>query len=208
MPDNLFADYLKKHSIIYLEALASREQARASSQLVFIGYLIELAKDATVIHPENAQSLLVECDKLQKDLHEITHAHEGVRQTKEPVHISFGIASPVSLFEEQKQQVHKQEASVVTHEVVSVIEKKEEVISQQQESQEEQIQTPEADKRQTAIIEKIAELGNCRLKDLMEHLPDVSERTIRYDLQKLIDQEVVERVGGGGPFSFYRMKPL
>ncbi|HEX4104195.1 MAG TPA: DeoR family transcriptional regulator [Candidatus Paceibacterota bacterium] len=58
--------------------------------------------------------------------------------------------------------------------------------------------------RQTAILEKIRQSGNCRLKEIVELLPDASERTIRYDLQSLVEQNLVERVGSGGPMVFYR----
>ena len=60
--------------------------------------------------------------------------------------------------------------------------------------------------RQSAIINRIKS-GNgngCRLKDLITEFPDVSERTLRYDLQRLCEQKVIERVGNGGPASYYR----
>lgn len=60
--------------------------------------------------------------------------------------------------------------------------------------------------RQSAIINKIRS-GNddgCRLKDLTAEFPDVSERTLRYDLSKLCEQGIIERVGNGGPASHYR----
>lgn len=60
--------------------------------------------------------------------------------------------------------------------------------------------------RQSAILEKIKS-GNgsgARLKDLLAVFPDVSERTIRYDLQKLCDGGVIERLGNGGPATYYR----
>lgn len=64
--------------------------------------------------------------------------------------------------------------------------------------------------RQSAIFERVGRLsvnGNvCRLKDLVASFSDVSERTLRYDLQKMCDQGLIERVGNGGPFSFYRQK--
>lgn len=63
--------------------------------------------------------------------------------------------------------------------------------------------------RQTAIIETIRQCGNefgCRLKDVIAAFPHVSERTLRYDLQRVCEQGMVERVGNGGPFSYYRIK--
>jgi len=62
--------------------------------------------------------------------------------------------------------------------------------------------------RQSAILEKIRQTGNkqIQLKDLLSEFPEVSERTMRYDLQKLCSQGLVERVGSGGPGSYYSLK--
>ena len=57
--------------------------------------------------------------------------------------------------------------------------------------------------RQSAIIDKIKQSGKVSLKDLLVELPDVSERTIRYDLQRLCGQGVLERIGNGGPSTYY-----
>ena len=70
--------------------------------------------------------------------------------------------------------------------------------------------------RQSAILEKIklssaALTGNgiikgCRMKDLIAEFPDVSERTLRYDLQRLLQHGAIDRLGNGGPASYYVMK--
>lgn len=57
--------------------------------------------------------------------------------------------------------------------------------------------------RQSAIIEKIRQSTNTAMKDLIAAFPEVSERTLRYDLQKLCNQGVIERIGNGGPSSYY-----
>ncbi len=62
------------------------------------------------------------------------------------------------------------------------------------------------DLRQTAILEKIRQIGDCRLKDIQEILPEYSERTIRYDIQSLLGKELIERIGNGGPAVFYRIR--
>lgn len=59
--------------------------------------------------------------------------------------------------------------------------------------------------RQSAIMEKIRQLPNCQLKDLMGSFTDVSERTLRYDLQRLFSQGLIERVGAG-PSTYYVIK--
>ena len=60
--------------------------------------------------------------------------------------------------------------------------------------------------RQTAILQRIRQNGNCRIRDIQELLPGSSERTIRYDLQSLLAQGLIERVGGGGPAVYYRIR--
>jgi hypothetical protein len=60
--------------------------------------------------------------------------------------------------------------------------------------------------RQSAILEKMRQSGNCRLKELQELLPETSERTLRYDVQNLMEQGLVERIGGGGPATYYKAK--
>ncbi|TSC83082.1 MAG: hypothetical protein G01um101419_282 [Parcubacteria group bacterium Gr01-1014_19] len=59
--------------------------------------------------------------------------------------------------------------------------------------------------RQSAILEKIRQSGNgqIQLKDIIAAFPETSERTMRYDLQKLCSQGLVDRVGNGGPGSYY-----
>ena len=63
-----------------------------------------------------------------------------------------------------------------------------------------------AEIRQAAILEKIQEIGNCRLADIQAILPNTSERTIRYDLESLVRQNRIERVGSGGRSVYYRPK--
>lgn len=59
--------------------------------------------------------------------------------------------------------------------------------------------------RQLKILEIVRELADCSLKDIQDRLPDVSERTVRYDIQTLLDSGKVQRVGNGGPGTFYTL---
>ena len=58
--------------------------------------------------------------------------------------------------------------------------------------------------RQSMILERVRQSGNCRLKEIQEVLPSTSERTIRYDLQTLVEQNLIQRIGNAGPSVFYR----
>ena len=62
--------------------------------------------------------------------------------------------------------------------------------------------------RQSAILDKIRQSANrqSQLKEIIAAFPEVSERTMRYDLQKLCNQSLIERVGNGGPGSYYALK--
>jgi DeoR/GlpR family transcriptional regulator of sugar metabolism len=57
-----------------------------------------------------------------------------------------------------------------------------------------------------AILDRIRQSGNCRLRDILEMLPDYSERTIRCDLQTLVEQGSMERIGADGPSVYYRIR--
>lgn len=69
--------------------------------------------------------------------------------------------------------------------------------------------------RQTAILNKIRSMtiknpdgtmAGCRMRDLITAFPNVSERTLRNDLQRLAGQDIVQRIGNGGPASYYIVK--
>jgi|GEM_PF-1782457 len=67
--------------------------------------------------------------------------------------------------------------------------------------------SPRTIMRQSAILRRVRESGGlgCRLKELIEEFPQVSERTLRYDLERLINQGHIIRVGQG-PVSTYLSK--
>jgi len=60
--------------------------------------------------------------------------------------------------------------------------------------------------RKEKILNRIRQSGNCRMRDIQEVMGDVSERTLRYDLQRLVAEGLIERVGSGGPATYYRIK--
>ena len=60
--------------------------------------------------------------------------------------------------------------------------------------------------RKSAIVDIMRQVKNCRIKDLVAAFPGVSERTLRYDLQKFCEEGVIERVGPGGPGTYYQLK--
>lgn len=61
-------------------------------------------------------------------------------------------------------------------------------------------------RRRGLIHEFIRQLPDgCRMRDLLVQFPDSSERTLRSDIQKLVDAGLIERAGSkSGPFSYLR----
>jgi hypothetical protein len=62
--------------------------------------------------------------------------------------------------------------------------------------------------RSETIMEIMRQVQNCRIKDLIAAFPGVSERTLRYDLQKLCETGSIERVGTAGPGIYYQLKTV
>ncbi|MDO8443020.1 MAG: DeoR family transcriptional regulator [bacterium] len=60
--------------------------------------------------------------------------------------------------------------------------------------------------RQNLISERIRQSGKANVRTLINQFPGVSERTLRYDLQRLCDQGVVEKIGSSGPGTSYAPK--
>jgi len=58
--------------------------------------------------------------------------------------------------------------------------------------------------RKKAILDRIRQSGNARLKEIQDALPHVSERTLRYALQRLVEEGRIERMGNGGAGSYYQ----
>lgn len=63
-----------------------------------------------------------------------------------------------------------------------------------------------AAERQERIVAAIRRNPNARMRDLLAALPGVSERTIRYDLERLVSSGKIEREGVGGPATWYRVR--
>jgi len=62
--------------------------------------------------------------------------------------------------------------------------------------------------RQAAIVEFICRFpDDCRMKDIVAAFPEVSERTLRNDIQGLISEGVVERIGNSGPYTSFKLVP-
>ena len=56
---------------------------------------------------------------------------------------------------------------------------------------------------QELIYKKLREIGKASTKELTFYFPQISERTIRFYLQRLVENGLIERIGSTGPGSYY-----
>ena len=147
---------------------------------------IDLVKDITL---ENVDSLM-RLVKLSESIGEINNINSDVLYRE---------------LNDLSDEIHSAIAELpVSHEDVSL----EGVFDREhvdEESEEEQVILNPED-RQEAVYQLIRQFpDDCRMKDLVSEFPNVSERTLRSDIQKLIEEGLVERFGSkSGPFSYLR----
>jgi hypothetical protein len=59
---------------------------------------------------------------------------------------------------------------------------------------------------QHVILQKVKDLNQTTTKELTASFPEISERTIRFYLQKLVDNGMIDRVGTTGPGAAYKSR--
>jgi hypothetical protein len=198
LPSRGFAEVLEKEALNLLRATVGNLTEEAQSALNTAHYLIAFGKDTNNIHIENADLLVRQLESLASMLHDrarnaVTPADlSQVFSSAEPrvaeprateTRVSIpAIARPI---QQERALPNPRPANAATHSASVTI-----MLSD----------------RQGLILNKIRQSGNCRTRDLQAVLPGLSERTLRYDLQRLIEDGKIERGGGGGPASWYRIK--
>lgn len=69
-----------------------------------------------------------------------------------------------------------------------------------------QVQVAAIGSWQSVILQKVKDLGQTTTKELTASFPEISERTIRFYLQKLVDNGLIDRIGSTGPGAAYKAK--
>lgn len=191
LPSRSFAEILEKEALNLLHATVGNFSAEAQNSLGIIHYLVSFGKDTNNIDPENSNLLVQQLESLASLLHDrarntITPADlSQIFSATEPVEPRVAGSPSAGTIQETRSLPKPRRASGTSPVSAAVI-----LLSD----------------RQSIILDKIRQSGNCRTRDIQAALPGLSERTLRYDLQRLVEEGKIERVGGGGPASFYRLK--
>ena len=186
-------EHLERQALSLLDAAAVENYGWVDTVSRAIEYLMRFGGDVGLIHEENKETILQQLEELEAYV-----AGPEKEAAAEPVSLGDIFSSQEPLFKKNKKS--NPEPLEVEQAVVGP------VTVQDQGIKPANVNSANPEIRQTAILDKIRQSGNCRLRDLLEVLPDYSERTLRYDLQALAEQNAIERIGNGGPAVFYRIR--
>lgn len=200
------AAMMRKQAFMLLGSIAELRYPEAQNALRAIEYTARFSGDLNILHPNTAEIIAREVQGLHSAIAEYTDsaAENAAREMEKDVKNAFSAEK----FESPKAQVKQKPRRARAK---AKIERPKE---EQVRIEEPRVLLPPvsflADSknssrfRQAQILDRIRQTGNCRLKELQEFLPNVSERTIRYDLEELVNQGQIERIGGG-PLTSYRL---
>ncbi len=208
MGERDFAERLRAAGAGVLEAAAVEDYARARTPLQAIEALVKFAGDVNMMTPANADLLLREIYVLDAAVIERMNATRApavdlsevfsASSTEEPAPAvpaaeeSFAAFRNPAMREEPSHEAPAARGGNAAYAAAN--------------GNGESTGFMRADVRQATILDRIRQSGNCRIKDLQEALPGCSERTLRYDLQSLLERNLIERTGNGGPAVSYRMR--
>lgn len=211
------ASFLERRALEVTDAVMVKEYDRAVLALGALEYLLRLGAEAGLVNHQTAQIIISEASWLNAAIagldKSVVLPNVDLREifSKISTDSLIGI-SALGVKEDNKNEellvpdkVNEMtaEARSVSRSVGKLLGEMEPAITGNPAIQ---VSGPIMEARQTMILNKVKQRGYCQLKDLQEILPQVSERTIRYDLQRLNGQGLVERIGNGGPATFYRIK--
>lgn len=165
-----------------IEAATLLHIADIRNSLDLLKNYVRIGADTNIIHKPNADLLLSEILKFDSALIEMESINFSAK-----INLSGIFSSGFLPSEKKKSEENK---GVVFSPVIGESDRQ------------------SAKDRQSAILSFVSKHGNCRMKDLLENFPATSERTLRYDLQGLVEQGVIQRVGEGGPGTYYQVKSM
>ena len=184
-----FGSGLESHSNRLLEKAVRSLWDKLSEEASVAGYLIRLGSDAGLMHPASAEAIRREIEAFLKTIPDLK-SQSAILPDLSIENIFTGNPATEKL------------SASVARESISIAA----VSNNGNGNGSGNGYSAGQEERQAAILGFVRKSGNCRMKDLQEYLPNVSERTLRYDLQRLLEQEMIERGGNGGPATFYKPK--
>lgn len=193
-------EHLERQAFSFLASAVREDYAVAKEAATAIEYLLRLGGDAGIVNQANAHSILAEIKVFDSAIAESDKAANSEAIDLDGIFSKLPIPVADHSFSHQAGSVGE---LGVTIKNTDYQKNGENFIGNGNGNGHSVVK---AAMRQAAILERIRQNGNCRLKEIQEVSPETSERTIRYDLQNLLEQGLVERIGNGGPATFYKAR--
>ncbi len=192
-----FAEPLRASGTALLAAAAAEDYIAAERAIRVMECLVKFGGDVNLIGSPNVDVMMREIYALDVAIAERKTAVKTDEVNVAEIFSKPEIAEPTRVVESARPAESAMEPEPMRIEDFSV---------RPQAQVQRQPRQPSNDSaiRQNTILTRIRQSGNCRMKDIQELFPDTSERTIRYDLQTLVEQNRIERIGNAGPLVFYR----
>lgn len=186
---------LESISYRLIESLYSDDLNAAMATIEAAIGLSSLASNIGEVNPNNTTIILRELEHLKNAINQFKSSRE-VREmpSVEGLFSKLTIAAPAKPISRPQVQSQKAPATVIQVQAKPTVIRQ--PISESNGS---------AIIRQDNILETIRRSNGSKLqlKDLIAAFPDISERTLRYDLVKLCQIGKLRREGSGGPSNFY-----
>jgi hypothetical protein len=176
-------EHLERQALSLLDAATVENYAWVNTVSRAIEYLVRFGGDVGLIHEANAEVIISQLASMNSAIAGPEKAATAEEVSLDDIFSGHGELFPANHAAKRQRQQAKEE-----------------------DGESDRNGNEKAATRQAAILDKIRQSGNCRIKDIQDLLPGCSERTIRYDLQTLVEQNLVERVGAGGPSVFFRVR--
>lgn len=188
-PRSAFSEHLEHYAVTILSAISENDLVRGESLLRGLANLVRLGEGVGLLGGHNSFLLSIEISNLNAAIRQLPHLpHE------------YDADLTGAFTARPREEAKKAQPSSMEDVISSPALKKDA-------SEEDMAVTDErVILRQSAIYEIIRQSGNLGFAELQDSFPDVSERTLRYDLQRLIESGLIERIGTGGPSTHYKVR--
>jgi hypothetical protein len=204
LDDPAFHQSLEDRGLKLLLAALDGDSAKQIHLVRDLEYLVGFGRDTGAIHPQTAEIMLAEIGKFAPAVPAVSSHIENKGPVRSPASVSAAELFPESPLPGSR---HREEYPVREEAAPPV------VLAMSERTPAAPADNFNFNVRKHRILERIRQSGNsgnsaigCRLRDIQELIPDLSDRTLRYDLQRLVAEGAIERIGNGGPATFYRIQ--
>ncbi len=196
------AELLESKAVLLLDSILVADYEKTKDLVYSIITLAGLLVDSGNLHPINREVLIRESERINLAIQALPKKTESLPD------LNLGKIFSKSVLPKSQvanRNIIQSEIADIRYEKLPI--EKDEIADKIAD----EASSFKSETRQSAITEKLRQTENlsaqagCRLNELQAIFPNISERTLRYDLESLISKGLVERVGSRRN-SFYKIR--